>query len=145
PALVALVLGGVGGVVAALRLRHHDADDEATTLADLEERAAHAIQMLRDLDEQALRMEPDAYQGERDRLEELAAAALRQHDERASAAAKAPTQAKAPKPSSGTQVGPAKGPGQLRGFAWGVGTMAVVFFLYVLVTQESAPRAPGGS
>lgn len=143
PALVALGVGVLAGIVAAMRLRGAKgaAEDQHTTLADLEERAAHAIQMLRDLDEQQPRMDAAAYQSERERLEVLAAQALRLRDERAAQPAAKGAAAK----SAAKQAAPQRAPSQWRGFLWGAGTMAVVLFLYALVNQESAPRAPGGS
>src|SRR5687768_16082932 len=128
PAVIALAAGLMAGLFAALRLRRlaEGREDQQTTLADLEERAVHAIQMLRDLEEQQPRMDPAAYASERERLETVAAKSLRERDKKAAAAP-------LPETAARSVAGSARAPSQWRCFLWGAGTMALMLFLYALV------------
>jgi tetratricopeptide (TPR) repeat protein len=140
PGFVALALGIVSGgwLITALAGRREEQGMSDTPAVDLEESAAHAIALLRDLEEQRHRLEPAAYASEKERLERVAADALRQRDQQL---AKLKARAKA-QPAAVTTAGI---PPQLKGFLWGGGTVAGVGLMLLLVNNYSVPRAEGQS
>jgi len=107
-------------------------------LADATERVEALLSQLREHDAERHQLDPDAWQGEHDRLERAAADALRARDT-LKAAPTASASAPAPAPSGGFF---ARHP-QLVGAAWG--GAVVIFFgaLGLWLSQEQKPREAG--
>ena len=132
PGLIALTLGLAFGTLGAMVFSRRDRDnpDPDTPLLDLEEKVAHIVALLRDLEEQQDKLHPEAYAAEKSSLEQRAAEALRQRDD-AEKQAKKSKQKKAPQTpapktaAAKTTPKPAQN-SQVKGFLWGVGTVAVL-------------------
>jgi hypothetical protein len=155
PGVLALIFGGGIGLIMSSKIKATPGkqNELETTLADLEERANHYIALLRDLKEQEARLAPQNYATQKQGLEQLAAEALRHRDGKLKAAAQPQkTKASAGRPGESQKVVEkkeidgffAKRP-QLKGFMWGVGTLAVGVFLYTLVQEVARPREESGS
>jgi cytochrome c-type biogenesis protein CcmH/NrfG len=137
PGIVAALAGVVGAawLIGLLARRAEDDVHSETAIVDLEERAAHAIAQLRDLFEQQARLEPAMYAAEKERLEKVAADALRQRDKQIAHA----------KPTRRMSTPPAGMPAQWKGFLWGVATVAGIGGLVLSVQSNSQPRADGAT
>jgi len=83
PAVIALLVGITGGLLGALwasrRERLHG--DTATAFADLEERRAHLVGQLKDLEQQKDRLTTSEYEQQKTELEGQAVAALRSREQ----------------------------------------------------------------
>ena len=145
PAFATLGVASALGALVARLLPSAVAKAPATsdTVADLEERLAHLVAQLRDLDEQRGRLSPEAYSGQKAEFEGRAAATLRSLDE----VRKGKVRGKA-RASEAVEVTPAvqflASRPQLRGALWGGGVVALGALLFTLVTQEQRPQAPMG-
>ena len=74
------IAGAILGLLIAWRFRNLRSAS-LTPLVDLDERVEHLIALLKDLEQQRTRLEPDFYQAEKERLEQEAAATLAQREE----------------------------------------------------------------
>ena len=141
--LVALLAGVALGGLVAWRTRRSAAEswDKDDNLADLEERLAHLVAALRDLDEQATRLVPTTYAAQRAEFEARAAAVIRQREQLRGKSAAASKGREVVSDTSPTMQFFAARP-QLRGALWGGGTVGVLLGLYMMVTHEQRPTAP---
>ena len=119
-----------------------------TPLVDLDERVEHLIALLKDLEQQRTRLEPEFYQAEKERLEQEAAATLAQREEIADRVTQSPARKTGTANTKEAQSKPMgfleSRPG-LRGFLWGALAVGTVAGLYMSVQNESSLRAEGGS
>jgi tetratricopeptide (TPR) repeat protein len=125
--LIAIGVGLVAGILLVMRTRGDDDKDELDNeLTDLEERKAHAVAQLRELELQRHKMDPEAYEQQRAEQEQVAAGALRERDR----LLKKPGQAASPQK------------GARRGAAW---TVALVLFhglmLWIISPDEIPPAS----
>ncbi|MEZ4270238.1 MAG: hypothetical protein R3C68_02010 [Myxococcota bacterium] len=156
---IAALLAGLGlGIGFVLTMRRPSKDhidvDPTTALADAEERVNHLIAQLRDLKEQQARLDPTVFAQESVRLEERAAAALRQRDALldgdvlpAAASVEANPQGVLAEPTQvpPTTMGSNNATGQVKGFVWGAATVLVIVGLMWMVSSESTQRQSNGS
>lgn len=145
--VVALIAGVVSAALVSYlsRFGRQDGSSSDTPLADLEERAAHAVDLLRDLEEQRPRLDAASYTVQKERLERDAADALRARDAKAN---ERPPSGQPSKARGGAPTPAASTPGlhpQLKGFLWGGGTAGAVALVAVLLTGQLSPRSEGGS
>lgn len=144
-ATVALTTGlGMGGVGAWLTTRRRETafgNDE--NVADLEERLAHLIAQLRDLDEQATRLTPAAYAAQKSEFEARAAGVLRERERVTTRKKAGPPVAARPASDVSPTIGFFAARPQLRGALWGGGSVGLAFLLYTLVVHEQQPRDAG--
>jgi tetratricopeptide (TPR) repeat protein len=141
PGIVVLLVG-LAAALLLVFLRRRSAPSLAAPADGAEEarlQAARLIEQLRELEVDRHQLSPEAYAREHDRLERLAADALRRRDQARTAAPAAKTKAPpAPVPSGFFGRHP-----QLQGALWGAG--AVLFFgaLGLWLSREARPRAEG--
>ena len=142
PGVIALVAGGISALVVASRLSKSDADSETDTpVLDLEEEVGHAVLMLKDLEHHKGRIDPESYQSQKEKLEKQAAEALRERDAKIQAKKNKKEQAKMSQNEK--SEGFFQSRPQLKGFLWGTVLMGIGFGLYVSVSTQAIPRAPG--
>jgi len=140
PGIVVLVVGLAAGLLLLL-LRRRSTPSPAAPADGAEEaglQAARLIEQLRELEVDRHQLSPEAYAREHDRLERLAADALRLRDQVRTAAPARPKAPPAPAPSGFFGRHP-----QLQGAFWGAG--AVLFFgaLGLWLSREARPRGEG--
>ena len=139
--------GAVLGLLIAWRFLRLEESASITPLVDLDERVEHLIALLKDLEQQQNRLEPDFYQSEKSRLEGEAAEALAQRQSvaeevRRNAVRGGETKRDTPQsPSMGFLE---RRPG-LRGFLWGGLAVGTAAGLFISVQNESGLRPEGGS
>jgi len=139
--------GAVLGLLIAWRFLKLEESTSITPLVDLDERVEHLIALLKDLEQQQNRLEPEFYQSEKTRLESEAAEALAQRQSVAEEVSRKGTQQGTTKeeaaqsPSMGFLE---KRPG-LRGFLWGGLAVGTAAGLFISVQNESGLRPEGGS
>ena len=142
------IAGAIIGLLIAWRFLKLEESASLTPLVDLDERVEHLIALLKDLEQQRTRLEPDFYQAEKERLEQEAAATLAQREEIADRVTQSPARKTG---VANTKEAPSKPMGflesrpGLRGFLWGALAVGTVAGLYMSVQNESSLRAEGGS
>jgi len=139
--------GAILGLLIAWRFLKLEESASITPLVDLDERVEHLIALLKDLEQQQSRLEPDFYQSEKARLEGEAAEALAQRQSVAEEVSRKVTQSGETKQN--TTQSPSMGflekrPG-LRGFLWGGLAVGTAAGLFISVQNESGLRPEGGS
>lgn len=157
PALSVLAAGLLIGAVVLWRvvLRAAPSPPAASgpplELRDLEGKRDALIRQLRELDAEATKQAPDRIAAARDRLEHEAARVLLAIDRLGRTASKESKKRTKPVPA---EAQPAAAPGApspapagsaLRGFLWGVGSVAALGLLFFFVSQQAEQRAPGGT
>ena len=142
------IAGAILGLLIAWRFLKLEESASLTPLVDLDERVEHLIALLKDLEQQRTRLEPEFYQAEKERLEKEAAATLAQREEIADRVTQSPTRKTGTANTKEAQSKPMgfleSRPG-LRGFLWGALAVGTVAGLYMSVQNESSLRAEGGS
>ena len=142
------IAGAILGLLIAWRFLKLEESASLTPLVDLDERVEHLIALLKDLEQQRTRLEPEFYQAEKERLEQEAAATLAQREEIADRVTQSPTRKTGTANTKEAQSKPMgfleSRPG-LRGFLWGALAVGTVAGLYMSVQNESSLRAEGGS
>lgn len=111
---------------------------------DLEGKYQALLAQLRELDDTASKRTPEQVEHERHALEHQAARVLRDADRLAQAASPPrKTRREAPQQTVATPVpAPASA---LKGFLWGVGSVAALGLLFFLVSRSAQQREPGGT
>ena len=142
------IAGAILGLLIAWRFLKLEESASLTPLVDLDERVEHLIALLKDLEQQRTRLEPEFYQAEKERLEKEAAATLAQREEIADRVTESPARKTGTANTKEAQSKPMgfleSRPG-LRGFLWGALAVGTVAGLYMSVQNESSLRAEGGS
>ena len=142
------IAGAILGLLIAWRFLKLEESASLTPLVDLDERVEHLIALLKDLEQQRTRLEPDFYQAEKARLEQEAAATLAQREEIADRVTQSParkTGVTNTKEAQSKPMGFLESRPGLRGFLWGALAVGTVAGLYMSVQNESSLRAEGGS
>lgn len=143
PAILVLAAGLALGTLAMLRFRAAGRPGVVLSgvppleMRDLAARRDGLLRQLRELDDTAAKRTPEQLAGERNALELEAARVLRDLDMRSVVV---------PPPPLSTAAAPAAAaPSALRGFLWGVGSMAALGALLAFVWSSAHPRDEGGS
>lgn len=156
PALGVLVVGLVLGGALVWRMRLAGAapapPSGSLDLRDLQGQRDVLLRQLVELEDAAAKRTPEQLARERYALELETARVLKKIDELSSSSSVAIPSDVAAKPAAAaaggaaeTAAAPVAGSPALRGFVWGVGSVAAVAGLVFLVTQAARPREPGGS
>ena len=142
------IAGAIIGLLIAWRFLKLEESASLTPLVDLDERIEHLIALLKDLEQQRTRLEPDFYEAEKTRLEQEAAATLAKREQVAdqvSQVAANKTRSANPKEIQSKPMGFMESRPGLRGFLWGALAVGTIAGLFMSVQNESSLRAEGGS
>jgi tetratricopeptide (TPR) repeat protein len=132
--LVAIGLGLVAGIIVVLLTRRESAsDDFDSELTDLEERKAHAVAQLRELEAQRDRIDPEAYAEQRAEHERIAVDTLKARDELLKKRRRAEIR------------GFLRDQPVTRGLVWGGGILAALVVSWIIVSPDEIPPAQARS
>lgn len=146
-ALVVAAIGLVLGAFFVWRVRRArqavpHAAAEPVALRDLLGRQAALLAQLRELDDSAAARTPEQLASERHELELELARVLKALDEQGRPAAGTGAPRSAPQAPA---AAPAGAGSSLKGFLWGVGSMAALGGLFLWVSRSAEPRQEGGA
>ena len=139
--------GALFGLLIAWRFLKLEESASITPLVDLDERVEHLIALLKDLEQQQGRLEPDFYQAEKARLEKEAADALAQRQDVAQELSRnviKPADTKRGEAPT-APIGFLESRPGLKGFLWGALAVGTAAGLFISVQNESGIRPEGGS
>ncbi|MEK7704982.1 MAG: tetratricopeptide repeat protein [Myxococcota bacterium] len=149
PGMAAAFVGLVAGIAASLwlRVREQPQPDLDMQREDLDERKSHLVAQLRELEQQRVRMDPNAYDKQRTRYEEQAVAVLRARADLGDETPIEPVIGDATSRTAATSplVAYLRARPQLRGALWTGVVLGVAALLFFLVTTEQQVRSADGS